>query len=203
MYQEITHADASFGMFEEPGKNQTILIGRSAEENLDVGAIMRQMGGGGHPSAGSALIKSIPPEIIEKRCLDLMAEPHRTAIRMTDLMSFLVLTVAPHTAMWEAALLFRENGCNGFPVLEGENLVGMITRRDFRKGKKSSRMDRPVKAFMTSKVVSITPDSSVDQAARLLVKHDIGRLPVLDEGKLIGIITRSDIMRYYYDLLPD
>ena len=203
MYQEITNGDASFGIFTEPRKKHTILIARSSEESLDVGAIMRQMGGGGHPSAGSALIKSIPPEAIEKRCLDLMTAPNRTAITITDLMSYPVLTVSPQTAMWEAALLFRENGCTGFPVLEGENLVGMITRRDFRKGKRSSRMDSPVKAFMNSKVVRITPESSVDQAARLLVKHDIGRLPVLDEGKLIGIVTRSDIMRYYYDLLPD
>ncbi len=203
MYQEITHADASFGVFVDPGKNQTILIGRSSEENLDVGAVMRQMGGGGHPSAGSALIKAVPPETIEKRCLDLMAVPNRTAIKITDLMSYPVLTVDPRTAMWEVALLFREKGCTGFPVLEGEKLVGMITRRDFRKGKKSSKMDSPVKAFMHSKVFWITPETGADQAARLLVKHDIGRLPVLDEGKLIGIVTRSDIMRYYYDLLPD
>ena len=41
------------------------------------------------------------------------------------------------------------------------------------------------------------------QAARLMVKHDIGRLPVVENGEIIGIITRSDAMRYYYDLLPD
>ncbi len=41
------------------------------------------------------------------------------------------------------------------------------------------------------------------QAARLMVKHDIGRLPVVDKGRIIGIITRSDTMLYFYDLLPD
>ena len=40
-------------------------------------------------------------------------------------------------------------------------------------------------------------------SARLMVKHDIGRLPVVEDGKIIGIVTRSDTMRYYYDLLPE
>ena len=40
-------------------------------------------------------------------------------------------------------------------------------------------------------------------AARLMVKHDVGRLPVIEDGKIIGIVTRSDTMLYFYDLLPD
>jgi CBS domain-containing protein len=55
---------------------------------------------------------------------------------------------------------------------------------------------------MSTKVIYIEAGSSVIEAARLMVKHDIGRLPVLQDGKLIGIITRSDTMRYYYDLPP-
>ncbi len=203
MYQEIANVDVSFGIFEESGRHHTILIGRSTVESLDIGAIMRQMGGGGHPSAGSALLKGVPPETIEKWCLELMSAPGRTSVKISDLMSYPVLTVSPKTAMREAALLFREKGCTGLPVLDGEILMGMITRRDFRKGRRPCRMDRPVKAVMTSKVVWIGPEGSVDRAARLMVKHDIGRIPVIDKGKLIGIVTRSDIMRYYYDMLPD
>jgi CBS domain-containing protein len=41
------------------------------------------------------------------------------------------------------------------------------------------------------------------QAAEIMVKHDVGRLPVVDNGQVIGIVTRSDVMRYFYDLLPD
>jgi len=41
------------------------------------------------------------------------------------------------------------------------------------------------------------------QVARLMVKHDIGRLPVVENGRIIGIVTRSDAMAYFYDLLPD
>jgi CBS domain-containing protein len=56
---------------------------------------------------------------------------------------------------------------------------------------------------MSREVVSIPPDRSPMEAARLMIKNDIGRLPVVENDKLIGIITRSDAMIYFYDLLPD
>ena len=81
--------------------------------------------------------------------------------------------------------------------------IGMISRRDFRRVKKDSQLSAPVKAFMTTQVMTIEPGKSPIQAARLMVKHDIGRLPVVEKDRIIGIITRSDAMLYFYDLLPD
>jgi CBS domain-containing protein len=79
----------------------------------------------------------------------------------------------------------------------------MISRRDFRKMRKESQIKAPVRAYMTSDVLTIAPGQSPTQAAQLMVKHDVGRLPVVENGRVIGIITRSDLMRYFYDLLPD
>ena len=56
---------------------------------------------------------------------------------------------------------------------------------------------------MTKNVRTIDPGKGPMEAARRMVKHDVGRLPVVEEGKIIGIITRSDAMLYFYDLLPD
>ena len=64
-------------------------------------------------------------------------------------------------------------------------------------------MTAPVKAFMSKDIKTIAPGKNPMQAARLMVKHDIGRLPVVENGIIIGIITRSDAMRYFYDLLQD
>jgi CBS domain-containing protein len=118
-------------------------------------------------------------------------------------MSFPVVTVPPDTPMKNVASMLREKGCTGFPVVEDEKLEGMISRRDFKRVKKESQMKAPVRAFMKTDVKTIAPGKSPTEAARLMVKFDIGRLPVIDEGKIIGILTRSDTMLYFYDLLPD
>jgi CBS domain-containing protein len=60
----------------------------------------------------------------------------------------------------------------------------------------------PVKAFMSRPVHTISPCNHAAEAAQLMVKHDIGRLPVVEDGQLIGIITRSDAMGHFYGLCP-
>jgi CBS domain-containing protein len=82
-------------------------------------------------------------------------------------------------------------------------LVGVISRRDFKKIRKETQLQAPVKAFMCTRVITIEPGKSPIQAAQMMVRHDVGRLPVVEEGRIIGIITRSDAMIYFYDLLPD
>ena len=105
--------------------------------------------------------------------------------------------------MEDVAELLREKGCTGMPVLEKNELVGIISRRDFHKIKTDKQRKSPVKAFMSRRIISITPGKSPLQAARRMVKHDVGRLPVVDKGQVIGIVTRSDTMLYFYDQLPD
>jgi Predicted transcriptional regulator, contains C-terminal CBS domains len=83
-------------------------------------------------------------------------------------------------------------------------MVGIISRRDFVKLKKKSQWKAPVKAFMSRDIKTIAPNSSPLQAAKIMVKYDIGRLPVVDNhGNTIGIVSRSDAMMYFYDLLPE
>jgi len=161
------------------------------------------MGGGGHPNAGAALLKSVNPDAVEKWIKELIRGNQQASVQISDLMSFPVTTVSEDTSMEKVARILKEKGCTGLPVVDKNKLVGMISRRDFRKIKRESQLMAPVKAFMTTKVLSIEPGKSPMQAARLMVKHDIGRLPVVENGRIIGIITRSDAMLYFYDLLPD
>jgi nanoRNase/pAp phosphatase (c-di-AMP/oligoRNAs hydrolase)/CBS domain-containing protein len=203
MYMEIVNVDVAFGIFSDPDRQRCMVIGRSSAEGFDVGTIMRSLGGGGHPNAGAALLRSADVDAVELRIQELMEGDQRTAVQISDLMSFPVITASVDTPMNEVARILRQRGCTGLPVADNGELVGMISRRDFRRIKKDSQLNSPAKAFMTQNVKTIAPGRSPLEAARLMVKHDIGRLPVVDNGQIIGIITRSDTMRYFYDLLPD
>ena len=202
MYREILNVDAAFGIFVNRKRGNIIIIGRSGTDGLDVGLIMRALGGGGHPAAGSALIKSVSPDGVEQRIVKLISGHQRAAVQISDLMSYPVVTLSPDNRMKEVYAILIEKGHTGIPVLDGDRLAGIVSRRDFWKAKKTSALNAPVRAFMTKNVITIEPGRSPMQAARLMVKHDIGRLPVVESGRVIGIVTRSDTMRYFYDLLP-
>jgi nanoRNase/pAp phosphatase (c-di-AMP/oligoRNAs hydrolase)/CBS domain-containing protein len=203
MYMEIINVEVAFGIFSDPGRKRCMVIGRSNVDGFDVGSIMRSMGGGGHPNAGSALLKSVNAEAVEDWIVELIKGNQQASVQISDLMSFPVVTVSDATSMKEVAEILKDKGCTGVPVVNDDKLVGMVSRRDFRRIKRESQLNAPVKAFMTTNILAIEPGKSPMQAARLMVKHDIGRLPVVENDRIIGIITRSDAMLYFYDLLPD
>jgi tRNA nucleotidyltransferase (CCA-adding enzyme) len=203
MYLEIVNVDVAFGLFADSERDRCMVIGRSSVDGFDVGSIMRSMGGGGHPNAGAALLKSVNPAAVEAWINELIQGNQQASVQISDLMSFPVITVTDDTPMKKVAEILKEKGCTGVPVVKDNQPVGMISRRDFRRIKKESQLKSPVKAFMTNKILTIEPGKSPMQAARLMVKHDIGRLPVVENNRIIGIITRSDAMVYFYDLLPD
>jgi len=203
MYRDIVNVDAAFGIFAIKERGHCMVIGRSAASGLDVGGIMRSLGGGGHPGAGSAMIKNADSDDVEDRIRSLIEGNQQASVQIHDLMSFPVFTVLPEATMKEVANVLREKGCTGLPVVDGGRLVGMISRRDFSKIKRENQLSAPVKAFMSTNVKTIEPGMSPMAAARLMVKHDVGRLPVIEDGRIIGIVTRSDAMLYFYDLMPE
>ncbi|MBF0509907.1 MAG: CBS domain-containing protein [Deltaproteobacteria bacterium] len=203
MFRDIMNVDAAFGIFTEKKRDRTMVIGRSAVDGLNIGFIMRSMGGGGHPRAGSAMLKFVNPVALEEWIIELVNGTQQSSVQLSDLMSFPVFTVAPDTPISQVAALLMEKGCTGLPVVENDKVLGVISRRDLTRVNRFSKPTTPVKAFMSSKVIQISPRSGVNEAARLMVKHDIGRLPIIEDEHLIGIITRSDVMRYLYDLIPD
>jgi len=203
MYREILNVDAAVGVFFNKQKNSCMVIGRSHADKIDIGLVMRGLGGGGHPGAGSAMLKNSRPEAVREKILTLIQENQPASAQISDIMSFPVVTVLSNNTMEDVAFLLRKKGCTGVPVLENDELVGIISRRDFRKIKKTKQMKSPVKAYMSRKIVTIAPGKSPTKAAQLMVKYDVGRLPVVENDRVIGIVTRSDTMLYFYDQLPD
>lgn len=115
------------------------------------------------------------------------------------------LTIGPDASLWEAYEKMRFHHIRRLPVLDGERLVGVITITDVRSlaplGALSILEENELVAqtkiarVMTPDPITIGPNESVGEAARLMMKHKISGLPVLEEGKLIGIISEADLFR--------
>jgi CBS domain-containing protein len=201
MYRQILNVDAAFGIFAMDG-NRCLVIGRSKAEGIDIAAIMRNMGGGGHPAAGSAMLKAADPAAVERWIREMIGDRHQSSVQIRDLMSSPVWTLSSEMAMGQAGQLLRGRGYKGAPVVDNDRLVGILSRRDFRKIKEKSYLKGPVKAFMTRNVVTIGPEESPGHGAGLMIRHNIGRLPVMENEKMIGIFSRSDAVADFYGLCP-
>jgi IMP dehydrogenase len=102
------------------------------------------------------------------------------------------VTVRPTQLLRDALALMREHGISGVPVTEGETPVGILTARDIRFEK---NLDQPVSALMTKKLVTVPPGVSNDHAKQLLHQHRIEKLLVVEDKKLVGLITIKDILQ--------
>src|SRR5579862_6685867 len=102
------------------------------------------------------------------------------------------VTARPSQSLRAALEVMREHDISGVPVTEGERPVGILTARDIRFER---NLDQPVSVLMTKELVTVSPGVGVDEAKRLLHKHRIEKLLVVDGGKLVGLITIKDILQ--------
>jgi len=104
-----------------------------------------------------------------------------------------VVTITPDSSIKNVQDIMENESISGLPVMEGEKIVGIISKRDVKPLLKTSGQKK-VKEIMTSDVVTIEEPITPDKALDLAYEHKIERLPVLRDGKLVGIVTMKDIL---------
>jgi IMP dehydrogenase len=102
------------------------------------------------------------------------------------------VTVRPSQSLREALAVMRAHDVSGVPVVEGDHPVGILTARDIRFEK---NLDQPVSALMTTELVTVPPGVAAEEARELLHRHRIEKLLVVDNGKLVGLITIKDLLQ--------
>jgi len=117
-------------------------------------------------------------------------------MRVKDIMTHNVACVSSDAMTAEAAKLMHKHNVGCIPVCENDQLKGIITDRDIvlrtiAQGEDPSKV--PVKSIMTKGVYSITPDASVEEATNIMSAHQIRRIPVVQDDRLIGMLSLGDI----------
>jgi CBS domain-containing protein len=109
-----------------------------------------------------------------------------------------IFTIAPDTSVYHALELMVEKNVSALLVMENDQLAGIFTERDYArkvvlKGKKST--ETTIGEIMTSDLITVAPNSTIDECMGLMTGKYIRHLPVLDNGKLAGIISIGDVVR--------
>lgn len=190
---EVEHLDVIFTV--TAMDDRVYVVGRSRTPLVDVGEIAAVFGGGGHPMAASATIKKAVLTEISEKLLAVTLEKIRAPLTVQTIMSTPVKTVTLRTTIDDAARVMVRYGHTGLPVIDNDRLVGVISRRDVEKAVVHGMGHAPVLGYMTGRVLAVAPADPVVRAQELMIEHNIGRLPVLEDGRLVGIVSRTDLLR--------
>jgi len=118
-------------------------------------------------------------------------------MQVKDIMSRNVVTITPDATVLEAAKKMVENNVKFLIVTENERLVGIVTEWDFvkkiAKGGKEI-LNAKLETIMTKKVIVITPETTITEAAEIMLANNIKRLPVVENNVLIGVVTAMEIL---------
>ncbi len=173
------------------------MVARSTSQAIDVGEIAACFEGGGHGQAAAALIRG--PSLIETqaRLIELLEIMVRPTVTVRQIMSFGVHTFPPETTVAEAEEMMRRYGHEGFPVVEGGRIVGVLTRREIDKALHHRLGGASIKLYMHKGEVSVSPDDPVERVQQIMMEHGLGQVPVVDDGRVIGIVTRTDLIKLW------
>jgi len=116
-------------------------------------------------------------------------------MRLQEIMSTDVVTIGPNESAESTWQLMQRHRIRHLLVIEGRRLVGVLSERDLG-GRKGSelRKGRTVRELMTAHTTTATPTTTLRQAANLMRGQLIGSLPILDDGKIVGIVTATDVL---------
>uniref|UniRef100_UPI001D142B56 CBS domain-containing protein n=1 Tax=Microcoleus sp. LEGE 07076 TaxID=915322 RepID=UPI001D142B56 len=183
--------------------NRLTIIGRSRISSTNLSELFKPFGGGGHARAASLATRDVDPLLTLNQLADELKAQIPQPPTARELMSSPVRSIRPETSVGEAHRILLRYGHSGLCVVDAGDgweprklrLAGIISRRDIDIALHHGFSHAPVKGYMTPQLKTIAPDTLLPEIEDLMVTYHIGRLPVLENGQLVGIVTRTDVLR--------
>jgi len=194
---DMEDIDAVIILIEMEGK--IVMVARSRVPELDVSKVMKEFGGGGHPTAASSTIKESSLEVIEEKLTDIINMNIKPGKVASDIMTRPVIHIQWDISVKEAEAMMTRYGVNVLPVLKEDRYAGLISREIVEKALfhgfgKSRAMD-----FSTPDAITVDPQTPIRQIETLMIEQNQRFMPVVEHGKIVGAITRTDLLRTLYE----
>ncbi len=174
--------------------NQILIVGRSDYSFLPVNKVLRTFGGGGHPSSGSATIHNIDTNSIQTILYEIIEKFVRSFGTVKEFMNYQVETIDSDSSILNAIRILTNQNIGALIVVKNSKHIGIITKKDISKALLQKIENSSVESFISTDLYTINPNASIFKAQELMLEKDIGRLPVVENGNLIGIISRRDLL---------
>jgi tRNA nucleotidyltransferase (CCA-adding enzyme) len=190
---DLTEARALVCLVEMDGRVFCVVRSQAAE--LDAGKLAAPLGGGGHARAASATFKG-SLEDARARVWEAVGETVREPVRAGEIMSRPARSVAPDDTVASALVVCQRYGQSGILVVADEGrLAGVVTREDLDKAVGHELAHAPVKGIMNSHPASCDEATPLPELQRRLATSTDGRIAVLRDDRVVGVVTRSDVLR--------
>ena len=123
-------------------------------------------------------------------------------MQVSKIMSANPVTISPDKRVGQALKLMQKHKIRHLPVVKNDHMVGWITSRDLREVLLASMLEKiTVEDVMLKSPLTVTPETTVEEAARLIYENKIGGMPVLEDGSLVGVITMMDLISAFLSML--
>jgi tRNA nucleotidyltransferase (CCA-adding enzyme) len=173
------------------------LVARSATDAIDVSVLAEQLGGGGHVRAAAALIRDRALNSVRDELLVLLPQVVQPAVTVGRIMSRGVQTVHAHATVAEAAARMERTGHEGYPVVRNGKVIGLLTRQAVDRAQRHHLYNKPVVDVMQVGEAWVAPGDPVEKLQALMTEHGWGQMPVVEDGNVIGIVTRTDLIKLW------
>jgi len=183
-------------------EDHVYLVARSHVPEVNAAEIMKHFQGGGHASAASAAVHNQSLKLVLEKLEELLRVSVSSNAVAADIMSVPVKTMPDSVDIQEARELLTRYNCNAMPVMSGERMVGIISRKIVEKALYHGLSESPVTDFMNTEYMHAVPDTRLADIQSYIVGNNRHFVPVFEGTRLVGAVTRTDLLRQTYGGRP-